>query len=68
METTILLNIATLKAFPLADMNSRSIFIINKLILLACFPRLNVIENIISIWYWEHHAWFCYQIPTHTVR
>lgn len=36
------------------------------LILLVHFSCPSVIGNIISIWYWERHAWFPYQIPTHT--
>jgi len=32
VETTILLNIATLKVFPLADMEGRSLFIINTIL------------------------------------
>lgn len=36
METTILLNIATLKVFPLADMKGRSFFIINIVLVDTC--------------------------------
>lgn len=36
METTILLNIATLKVFPLADMKGRSFFIINIILVDTC--------------------------------
>lgn len=50
-------------------MKGRSFFIIIiGWYLYYVFPFLSMIENIISTWYWERHAWFGYQIPTHTAR
>lgn len=70
METTILLNIATFKVFPLADMKGRSLLIINIILVDTC-TLFSMPEND-----WKYHfllllvvsCMFCYQIPTHTAR